>query len=286
MYNPEKDPMQLMATNMSHEADLLWANFKKHRNKRRRTVEGQRLERGEQEQSEPEASDGKSDKPGTAGLAPEAMDVDAASPAKAHGRAALSLESGKAQPAGGGGGGGDGGGESAGAAGQASSDTRMLLCEICRQAGREADGEMVQCDASGSCFHLSCLQEPPMQILDGPFICPRIVDGLEEWQRPRAPALKDNLQLTLAARPCGICRERKEEQPVRSCTGCYTRYHVACLAASAPAAKQQSDDKCWLCANCQVLLPSPERRAHMLRALVRRELVFECRRLIHLCVRV
>ena len=258
--------MQLMATNMSQEADLLWANFKRYRNRRRRAVGEQRMERAES--FEHDASEDKSAKTGNEDANADGMDEDTATPCNFDG---ISKQGGAKD-------------EHSGVAnGLISADERVMHCEICKQSATDVNGDMVECDASGACFHISCMAEPTAQILDGPFICSQIVEGLEEWQRPRAPGAKDNLQLTLASRPCGICRERKEEMPVRSCTGCYTRYHVSCLGGSAQAFKN-ADEKCWLCNTCQALLPPPERRAQMLSALVRRELVYECRRLIHLYV--
>lgn len=256
--------MQLMATNMSQEADLLWANFKRIRNKRRRAVREQRTEKGES--YEHHTNEEKSDKTGKEANA-DGRDGDTAM------NNSLDRNT-------------QGGAKDEvcdNATGPSSIDDREKLCDVCHQAGIDVNGEMVVCNASGACFHVSCLPELPTQILDGPFICSQIVNGLEEWQRPRAPGLKDNLQLTLASRPCGICKQRKEETPVRNCTGCYTRYHVSCLGESAQA-HMNTEDKCWLCSNCQGLLKPPEHRAQMLRALVRRELVYECRRLIHLYV--
>jgi hypothetical protein len=160
----------------------------------------------------------------------------------------------------------------------------VLQCRICSKSGNTTDN-MIVCSVSGAPFHLACIQEPPVLLLDGPYIAARELEGLDEWQLPRAPDRKDNMQVTAAGRPCGVCRERRESLAAQSCAGCYARYHTACLATLANSNSRplnEKDDKFWLCANCHSVLPPPERRTQMLRALARREVVYECRRLMHL----
>ena len=276
VYNPEKDPMQLMATNMSQETELLWANFKKHRNKRRRAIEEQRaLDEDEDEKEEEEKDD--ADDTSLRSLRDEkscgdVMDVEKASRAScasgsqeaeassAHDKVTAHEEAGvKDDPS-----------------ANCNSDQPLLRCSVCEGMGGEANGQVAVCDASGAGFHLGCLKCPPSHLLDGPFIIsPQVLDGLEPWQLPRAPGLDDDPPV----RPCPVCKQ-KDDMPARSCAGCLTRYHIECLDSNMQSPSK--NDKCWLCNDCQALLPSPEQKNNLLRHLVRREVVFECRRLIHL----
>jgi hypothetical protein len=260
--------MQLMATNMSQETDLLWANFKKHRNKRRRALEGERYQQEDENENAIEAASAEP----TRSDPMESTDEGKHSLSRSEGtvKETSAKSSGAITPA----------EEPCG------DKAPMLKCRVCNVAEKESDAKMVICSASGESFHLSCLKEPPLQLLDGPFISPHMLEGLEEWQLPRAPGLPDSQQFTAEGRPspCRLCKEWRPELPVQCCAGCTARYHTQCLASqSTPSEKtRQAQDKCWLCAKCQELLPPPKRCAQMLCALVRRELVWECRRLIHL----
>jgi hypothetical protein len=269
VYNPEKDALQLMAINMSQETDLLWANFKKHRNKRRRALGEERYQQEDENEDPSEAASAEPTRRDAAELNDE-------------GKQSLSESEGAVKEMS-----ATGPHATAPAEDLSGDNALMLKCRVCNVAQKEAEAKMVICSASGESFHLSCLKEPPLQLLDGPFISAHMLEGLEEWQLPRAPGLPDSQQVAAGGRPspCRLCKEWQPELPVQCCAGCSTRYHTQCLAASQsgpPEKTRQTEEKCWLCAKCQELLPPPKRCAQMLCALVRRELVWECRRLIHL----
>lgn len=260
--------MQLMATNMSQETDLLWANLKKHRNKRRRALEGERYQQEDENQNAIEAASAQPTRSDPLESIDEGKHSLSRSQATVKGTSAKlpGVITPAEEPFG--------------------DKAPMLKCRVCNVAEKESEAKMVICSASGESFHLSCLKEPPLQLLDGPFISPHMLEGVEEWELPRAPGLPDSHRVTAEGRPvpCRLCKEWRLELPVLCCAGCTTRYHPQCLASQLkPSEKnRQTQDKCWLCAQCEELLPPPKRCAQMLSALVRRELVWECRRLIHL----
>jgi hypothetical protein len=251
--------MQFMATNMSQEADLLWANFKKHRNKRRRVIQEQR-----EDEEEGQEDDNQSASSRPVEDAGETMEIEGVSPVRSK---EVTKDSVAACP------------DAKMADGkECNGNFTLPQCSVCNGTANAVD--FVFCNASGAGSHFACLRQVPEQLLDGPFICPQVLKGLEKWQYPCAPNPEDEIQV----RPCRICKESRDDLPVRSCSGCYTRYHTKCLESreSSPSVVKLGEDKNWLCFDCQTLLPSSKHKQYLLRALVRREIVYECRRLIHL----
>ncbi len=271
VYNPEKDPMQLMATNMSQYSDLLWAKDKQRRNKRRRDLEEQRyvegVGKGEHAAGEGGGGGGEEEDERGGGGATQSMDLDEACPGKIPEEKKRKNQEGKNAFEGNDGKEADRCSDTgiteeqlrSSAADAAAAAAPVLECRICSKSGSTTDN-MIVCSVSGAPFHLACIQEPPVLLLDGPYVAASELEGLDEWQLPRAPDRKENMQVTAAGRPCGVCRERRESLAVQSCAGCYARYHTACLAALANSSSRplnEKDDKFWLCTNCHSVLPPP-----------------------------
>jgi len=147
-------------------------------------------------------------------------------------------------------------------------------CKVCDAYA----GVMIRCDVSGAAFHLACLDEPLASPPDGPWVSPMArLQANRLQQQQHAEEASSGGAGGSGAAACPACRQ-PAGRDMLLCGGCKHWYHARCVRKAGVLA----EDGICLCTECQELLPSAQDRQMMLQVLLRREVLVECRRLLHL----
>lgn len=145
-------------------------------------------------------------------------------------------------------------------------------CAVCDSA---ADGaSLLTCDVSGHMLHYDCVRDPPVGIPDGPWVSEmgrqrqgsQGGDGADAWAEEAENAI------------CMICGQGNMEEKMLLCDGCDDGYHFDCLQP--PLKGVPTED--WLCTRCEGHALKRETKVDGVKALMRREILLEVKRLLHL----
>ncbi|EKX52893.1 hypothetical protein GUITHDRAFT_150464 [Guillardia theta CCMP2712] len=121
---------------------------------------------------------------------------------------------------------------------------------------------------SGSAFHLDCLVELPESLTDGPWVAP-----MHLLAKPHGDQENDGGSLQC----CCVCLQENGEDSVE-CLSCSYKFHARCSRRS----ECVHDEEARICPDCRNYLSPASVRGNILYSLIRREVLLECRRLIHL----